>query len=261
MKCVRGDSFSNIDVFRDMHTHPFEKGKSLEAMETFVLRAIELGLSEIAFSDHAPMDERIAAGHAMSIKEMDIYYDFSMKLKNKYKDIINVIIGIEADYHPLNFSMIEKLKKKYSLDFMIGAFHLHIPGWKNDIAGFSVLELIDFSFEQSQNLINSGLFDTFAHFDRFRDILHEFSNYYLNPKEQKDKFINLFKAVKRNGIILEINPSKCNTPSGGSMESFFEIIQWSKDLELEYVFGSDAHWAHDVNKFFFEFKNSLKSVL
>ena len=172
MGFIEANDLLNLDISRDMHTHPFEKCHSMEAMEAFVFRAIELGLKEIAFTDHAPMNECLGAKHVMSMNDMDRYYKFSRELQEKYKNTIKIAVGIEADYHPQNISMIEKLKKEYPFDFIIGSLHLHTPPWKNAINSLTSAELADFSIKQLLDLVNSGLFDVLAHFDRFRQVFY-----------------------------------------------------------------------------------------
>jgi len=258
-KRIMGNDLFHLDLMRDMHTHPFEKGKTLEAMETFVIRAVESGFSEIVFSEHAPAEESLHIIHATPMEEIDLYYRYTRELQIKYDSIIKITFGIEADYHPLNLSMIEKLKKKYPFEYFIGALHLHVSPWEKDISGLSAGALVDFSFQQTLDLVNSGLFDTLAHFDRFRDIFHKYHLKY-NLLELKSYHLDLYKAAKAQGIILEINTSKCCTPSGGSAESIAELLCWGKDLNLEYVFGSDAHFENKIGVWFSELKNSINTA-
>jgi histidinol-phosphatase (PHP family) len=253
---VKGNDLLHLDILRDMHTHPFEKGRSLEAMEAFVLRAIELGLTAVAFTDHAPMDERLGAKHVMTMEEINRYYQFCRELQEKYSTVIEIIVGIEADYHPFNVSVIEKLKKNYHFDFVIGSLHLHTPPWAHAVDGLSAAALTEFSFKQSIDLVNCGLFDALAHFDRFRQVFDKL-NYIFQPQELKEEFINLFTDVGKAGLILEINPHICNTRAGGSLEGLVEMIRWSEGCGLEYTIGSDAHWVKEMGFCFSELGDLL----
>ena len=253
---IKGNVFSQLDFSKDMHTHPYEKGQSFEAMEAFVLRAIELKYTEIVFSDHAPIDERLKAPHGLSMDEFVRYYKFSRELQNKYTNTIRIIIGIEADYHPLNITIIENLKKEYPVDFVLGSIHLHSQYWESDIVNLNADELIEFSFKVSLELVNSGFYDGLAHFDRFRQVFFK-RNYDFDPFTMKEQFIGLFEAVKKNNMLLEINANICNSPAGGSLENYVEMIKWSKELGIKYVIGSDAHRAADIGKWFYELKHLL----
>jgi len=259
LKPIKGNDLSNLNIKRDMHTHPFEKGKTLEAMEAFVLRAMELEFAEIVFSEHAPAEESLGIIHATPLNEIDLYYRYTRILQEKYEGIIRIIFGIEADYHPLNVSMIEKLKKLYPFEYFIGAVHLHVSPWQKDITGLSAAELIDFSFKQTLDLASSGLFDALAHFDRFREVFFKL-NLDFNPVRLKDYYMQLFKTAKAGEIILEINTSKCSTPVGGTLESIAEIMLWSKDIGIEYVFGSDAHHTEKIGAWFSDLDNSIKKT-
>ena len=248
---ITGNDLLHLDFSRDMHSHPYEKGQTFEAMEAFVLKAIELKFTEFVFSDHAPIDERLVAPHGLTMEEFVRYYEYSRELQNKYKDKIRVIVGLEADYHPLNIDITKKLIKEYPLDFLLGSLHLHSQYWEKDIADLSASELMEFSFNVSHELVNSGLYDVMAHFDRFRQVFYK-RNFDFDPFSMKEQFVTLFKAVIKNGLLLEINTSICNSHVGGSLENYVKMIEWSRDLGLKYIVGSDAHRTEDVGKWFCE---------
>ena len=159
MNHIRGNNYFNLDFSQDLHTHPFERGKSYEAMEAFVQRAIELGLTGIALTDHAPMASHFATKHCMSVDDVERYLNYSEKLRDKYFNDIQVFTGFEADYHPDNIEMINNLRKNYRFDLLIGAVHLHTLPWKDTVIKMNREELVDFAFKQTIDLINTGLFD------------------------------------------------------------------------------------------------------
>lgn len=80
---------------RDFHIHTtFSDGKCTP--EELVLTALEMGMTHIGFSDHSytPFDK----DYCMSPEGSEDYKAEIARLKEKYKDQINIYCGIEQDY-------------------------------------------------------------------------------------------------------------------------------------------------------------------
>ena len=78
----------------DLHVHTlFSDGKNTP--EEMVLTAIEKGFSYIGFSDHAPMD--FDDGCAMAWEKLPEYSAEILRLKEKYKDQIDIFCGLEFE--------------------------------------------------------------------------------------------------------------------------------------------------------------------
>jgi histidinol-phosphatase (PHP family) len=75
-------------------------------------RAIELGMREYGFSDHAPMI--FPCSWAMKEEAVQSYKNIILDLKEKYKDQIKVYLGIELDY----FSTLAS-----GYDYTLGSVH------------------------------------------------------------------------------------------------------------------------------------------
>lgn len=81
-------------IYSDLHMHTtFCDGKNTP--EEMVVSAIEKGVKTLGFSTHSytPFD----SGYC--IKDIDGYKMEINRLKCKYKDDINILLGIEADYY------------------------------------------------------------------------------------------------------------------------------------------------------------------
>ena len=85
-------------MLANFHTHTtFSDGKNTP--EEIILYAIEKGFSVIGFSDHGftPYDE------CYCMKDLTGYVKEINKLKKKYKNKIQVYIGVEEDIVAFNF--------------------------------------------------------------------------------------------------------------------------------------------------------------
>ena len=93
------------------HTHSrYSDGKN--TLEEMVLAAINAGMKELGFSDHAPMIFECE----WSAKEAEIekYKNEVLALKEKYKDKIAIYLGIEQDYYSVEAS---------GYDYVLGSVH------------------------------------------------------------------------------------------------------------------------------------------
>lgn len=94
------------------HTHStYSDGKN--TLEEMVLAAIECGMPELGFSDHAPMIVESTWG--MKEERVQSYINDVLALKEKYKDKIKIYLGIEQDY----FST----KADNAYEYILGSVH------------------------------------------------------------------------------------------------------------------------------------------
>ncbi|MDL2229455.1 PHP domain-containing protein [Treponema sp. OttesenSCG-928-L16] len=245
-----------VDFSRDMHIHPFEKGRTREAMDAFVLSALEQGFRTIAFTDHAPMAAECRAKHVMSLEEMEGYVRYAGDLQKVYERDIRILIGIEADHHPLNCSMVEHLRKTYKPDLIIGALHLNTPAWEEAVSGLGPEEVCNFAFDRTLDLVSSGLYDVLAHIDRFVQVLYRLG-YAFIPSQWKHRYLEVFRMLEIHNVILELNMNGYNTPSGLPLENCAEMLLWSKPYKIAYTLSSDAHWPKDIGRLFPELRKLL----
>lgn len=99
-------------ILSNYHTHTtFCDGENTP--EEIIERAIELGCAEIGFSGHSYTD--FDTRYCMSIKNSIEYISKLKELKEKYRDRINVLIGVEQDY----FSSADTS----GYDYVIGSVH------------------------------------------------------------------------------------------------------------------------------------------
>ncbi len=99
----------------NLHTHTtFCDGKNTP--EEMVLSAVKLGCQTLGFSGHAPASE--LWGHeswCMNADTLQTYWNEIQSLKDKYRDSVEILCGVELDYYsdPLPIKP----------DFIIGSVH------------------------------------------------------------------------------------------------------------------------------------------
>ena len=230
----------------DYHMHPNIINKPDNA-DLFINHAIEMGFDEICFTDHMPLSicnaaDRIPKG------EVEKYCELVREKAAEYKDHIVIKTGIEIDYHPDFIDEIESVLCAGQFDYIVGASHLHIPGYNIDMSKLTYNDFARISFETSLCAINSGYFDAIAHLDLFRWVFTLPKRFPLIADEpfdlDKHKPIlkEIMKALEVKKMMLEINSiAILHNVSNNGMYPEKEIINLSYGYDLKYIFGSDAH--------------------
>ena len=80
-------------ILADYHLHSSFSGDSEAPMESMILRGIELGLTQMCFTEH--MDFDFPTGEFDFLVDMPAYRDKLMELKKKYEDKIEIYFGME----------------------------------------------------------------------------------------------------------------------------------------------------------------------
>ena len=81
------------------HTHTYRCGHANGTDEDYVQAAIKAGYKILGFSDHGPYKHIPSPGLRMDWEQLDDYIESLTALKEKYKDQIEIHIGLETEYY------------------------------------------------------------------------------------------------------------------------------------------------------------------
>jgi len=163
----------------DYHMHTPLCGHAVGQPDEYARKAVELGLKEIGFSDHAPMVKFAdMPGVAMKFEELPLYHRMIEEVREKYKDRIVIRIGIEADFIPGCEDKTRAILDAYPYDYVIGSVHF-IGDWAFDHpdkrAEWDNRD-IDEVYRQYYRLLResarAGMFNTIAHADLVKKFGH-----------------------------------------------------------------------------------------
>lgn len=239
--------------FSNFHTHcRFCDG--IGEPEEYVKKAIELGFHAIGFSSHSPV--HFATSWNMEWSALKEYVDIINGLKEKYKEDIQVYVGIEAEY--FSREIINIAPKFLGVEYTIGSVHfmkstvtgeyLSIDGppqeyeaivrdiYKGDVKAF-----IKGYYRLIREMIITNPPDIIGHLDLIRK--NNKDNMYFDESEQwyKDEVIDTLKVIAESNCILEIN-------TGGIARGYLTtpypstwILEQCKVLNIPLTLNSDAH--------------------
>ena len=94
------------------HTHTSRCGHACGNDEEYVLAAIKAGYKILGFSDHAPYKDYSLPNSRMDYQYLDDYIQSISALKKKYKDQIEIHLGLESEFYPENIAERRELLDK-----------------------------------------------------------------------------------------------------------------------------------------------------
>jgi histidinol-phosphatase (PHP family) len=274
----------------DGHTHTaYCFHGSREATEEFILRAIELGFESYSLTEHPPLPSSfksmlpypkdVIEGIAMEEKDLDFYIKDMQYLKEKYKNQIQLKVGLEVDFLPEHVDWTRNLLKEFgpylddsllSLHFLQGTegFHcvdlnpldfeeglIHLYGSYEEVVTeyFRVMEeqiQIDLGPYKPKRM---GHFTLFQIFQR-----HFFNSSYSYSLAVNKKIIDLFHLLKDKNYSLDFNMAGFYKPYCQESYPPESIAKLAISFGIELVYGSDSHAVKDVGRGYEFYSNIIR---
>ena len=234
----------------DYHVHTFRCGHAGGASRDFVLRALELGLSEIAFTDHIPLyflpADRRDPKLAMREEQFDGYVAEVEALRREFEGRIAVRLGLEADYAEGHEEELSRWLSRADWDVVLGSVHWVAGDWIDDPgrspARFEregVEALYDEYYRLLAKAAASGFFDVLTHFDLPKKHGHRPEAPRLQAEE------NALAAARAAACAVEISSAGLRKAVG---EPYPEVrlLRRMVALGVPVTFSSDAHAPAEV---------------
>lgn len=234
-----------MNTLQNLHTHTnFDDGKN--TAEEMIESAISKGFGGIGFSGHSYTG--YSAEYTMSPDGTKAFQSEIKSLKEKYKGIIDVFLGLEADMYS-DFDLSE-------YDYSIGALHcLRING---EDVGFDrsaevVRSIIDTHFagngmafakeyyEQLSHLPEHGKFDIIAHFDIITKNIEKERFFDIGNEEYLKYAFDALDAMRGKIPLFEVNTGAISRGYRTSPYPAKNILKRMKEWGFGAVISSDCH--------------------
>ncbi|OMD43992.1 histidinol-phosphatase HisJ [Paenibacillus odorifer] len=233
----------------DYHTHHERCGHAVGKLEEYVQRGIALGLQQLGLSDHLPLIHVDPASYypemAMPMAELPRYVEECLTLKERYRGVIDLRVGLEADYIEGYEDQIREILSPYPWDYLIGSVHFlgewditdhrQVHGWE----GKDELEVYRLYYDAVKKSALSGLYDIIGHMD----VIKRFGYGPQTPEgkaEVKALELDTLKVIADSGIAMELNASGLSKPCA-EMFPAEHLLQEAFKLGIPLTLGSDAH--------------------
>lgn len=233
----------------DYHMHTPLCGHAAGEPREYAVRALEAGLSEIGFSDHAPLVAYQDPTIAMRRDQLPQYHQMIEDVGQQFASKLTIKIALEADFIVGYENQTREMLAGYPYDYVIGSVHF-IGDWGFDNPHQLTLwdgKNIDEIYRQYYKLLRlsaqTKLFDIMGHVDLVKKFGHR-------PKSDMTTEIMVTAEVfKSAGVAVEINTAGLRKPVH-EMYPSLEALRIYCQQGVPLTFGSDAHDPKDVGAAF-----------
>lgn len=226
-------------MIANYHTHTWRCKHAEGTEREYIERAIEGKMRILGFSDHTPMpyDGGYVSGVKMDIGQLEEYVDTILKLKEEYRQDIEIHLGLEVEYYPKYFEKLLAITGQYPIEYFLLAQH-YLGNEINDYFCGTATDdekLLKRYCEQTKEALESGRFTYFAHPDFFN---------FTGDKGIYDYWIRqLCTCAKTLDIPLEINFLGIWDKRHYPNPEFWRI---AGEVGNKAIFGADAHQPEKV---------------
>jgi histidinol-phosphatase (PHP family) len=255
------------------HTHSRFSDGSAEP-EEYVKAAIQQGFTSLGFSEHSvlPFENTFALQSGTE----NTYVIEINRLKDVYKDQLQILLAMEADYIPGISAGFNKLKASLGLDYLIGSVHLvlnndtgilwFIDGPKRETYDKGLNELFDGDirkgvtsyWHQINRMVEEEQFDIIGHLDKIK--MHNQGRWFSEKDKWYTDLVNQsISMIAEKDLIVEVNTRGLYK---GRSESLFPgeyILRRLKERDVRITLSSDAHQPTELSLGFDDAKILLRS--
>lgn len=245
----------------DCHTHTQFSVDSEADIRKMIERAIDLGLTAYAITDHCEANRWYSKEYYGDVKVYPYFdsgkdYEASVsaitQLKEEYKGKIKLICGTELGQAQECPEIAEDVLKDERLDFMIGSLH-QLPATEDfalidykDYTQSDIDKLMDRYFEQIYKLCRWGKFDVLGHLTYTLRYIEGENGFKVNMKKYDELIADSFKELAQKGKGIEINTSGLRQKYGRAFPEE-KYVKLFKDMGGEIIsLGSDAHFVEHL---------------
>ena len=217
----------------DLHIHTNYSFDSDVTMEQYVLRAIQLGLDAICFTDHIDINKHYNTFETFDfegrLKEFD-------QIKKRFGKNLKLFLGFEMGephLHPRETAFLRTLNP----DIIIGSVHHPLDYEQNTNVSRREYERIYDRYVRQ--MVLDGDFDVLGH-------MNMPSKYHTDYVEDFPYLCETLRLCVTRGIVPEINTSSLRNGVGATMPSL-EAIKYYQSVGGRYVaVNSDSHFVYTL---------------
>lgn len=249
-------------IIRDAHIHsPYCPHGTSDSLRAYVKKAMAAGLTDITFTEHAPLPEGFTdpvpdRDSAMLQSDLFPYLEAVKTVKKEYAEKINIRVGLEVDY----IEGFEHETKKL----------LDIAGPHLDDAILSVHFLktedgyfcLDYHEDTFGNLVHTAgslenvyklYYQTVLHSieadlgsykpDRIghMTLVHKFQHQFPRTFHESSYIEDVLNKIQASGMSLDVNTAGLFKKNCQEHYPPAAVLQLAKQKGIPFVFGSDAH--------------------
>lgn len=244
-------------------------------MEEYLQEAINQKLKVYGFSCHAPLT--LPVKWCMKYENVYKYLEEAQYLKKKYKDLLQVYIGMEVDFIPYLSGPGNDFIKSLRLDYVIGSVHFvdQLPGgmyWEIDgptktfedgletLFKGNIKKAIKRYFELIRKMAEKQKPEIVGHLDKIK--IHNQKKKFFEEDEKwyRNEVVKTLKSLAHSGLILEVNTRGVYKQKTETTYPSPWVLEQAREMKIPVTINSDAHVPEEVSKNFISTAQMLKKI-
>lgn len=242
-------------VWTNFHTHThYSDGKN--PPEDYVLEAIRLEMPMLGFSCHAPLP--LESTWTIPEPRLPAYCREIQDLKERYRDRIRILMGLEIDYIPGMISPRDARFMSLNLDYTLGSVHFagrETSGYPwtvdskppafaqglDELYGGDIQAAVRIYYQRIQEMVITACPTIVAHLDLVK--MNNRGDVYFRESESwyKSLVSETLNVMARRSVILEVN-------TGGITRNYTDeiypspwILHLCNRMNIPVTINADAH--------------------
>ena len=213
----------------DLHIHTTFSPDAQSKMEDYIIRAIELGITTMGFSEHINYDGEYY-GLELGETDVELYYNEIIRMRETYGDKIKILFGCEIGYDKNIEKRAEDLIAKYPFDYVINSIH--------SVCGEDAWLMPYYeprTKKQAYDLYLDAVYNSLCASFSFNTVGHigyvirraPYDEISMTMSEFGEKLDKIFNKIIELDVAMEINTKACGgfmyIPTVEMLERYFEL--------------------------------------
>lgn len=228
----------------DLHTHHARCGHAIGELREYVEAAISCGLQTIGLTPHSPFFaeevDQYLPHVAMARSEFPRYVAEASQLKDEYRSVIDVRVGVEADFLEPSYAVYRKALSREPLDYIIGSVHVvgEVDVFNERRWHGLTQDEIRAEKDKYCRLValsaKLGNYDVLGHIDAIKGSLPTLAEVETPAVDA------MLAAIAAADVVIEVNTSGKTKPCGGWYPAE-DVLERAFHFGVKVTYGSDAH--------------------
>ena len=222
-------------MIANYHTHTWRCNHAFGIERQYIEKAIEAGLQVLGFSDHTPYPYPggFVSRDKMLPSQLEDYVDTVLRLRDEYREDIEIRLGLETEYYPALWEDLLRLIEPYPIEYMLLGQHYIDNEYDNPVYASRPTENEDRLHRycsQCMEALETGRFLYLAH----PDLL----NFTGSDRFYEQEMTALCRFCRERDIPVEVNMLGVRETRNYPRRLFWQIAAREG---CKVVYGSDAH--------------------
>jgi len=220
----------------ESHCHTPLCKHAFGAPDEYAEVALARGFKGITFTCHCPLPDGISAGVRMAPEQYDDYVAMIAATREKFKNRLDVRLGLESDYFPGVEPWLSKLHTRVLLSHVLGSIHYQLFEYRRRFFTGDVFLYQETYYDHLALSAESGLFDTLAH----PDLIKNESPSDWDFERLRVVIGRALDRIAATGVAMELNTSGVQKALSEMNPSPKQLVMM-RERGIPVVIGSDAH--------------------